>query len=318
MYNYDVSNYMQKHFAPNDGVPGGGAGEKPRKPRTRLSKWLAKIAGVYDGEMEPKTEAEYYLNEIAENGVAGGGGVPEANEKGLVLTTGTKGDKIAIIDTHITTPMLSSDEDPYKGTWAGFDESLIKWPEDDGAVSTIKGTVNGYDSDYDIFGAIDLNGNVTGHYISTHWGGHGFIKFFPDGTFEALVDGGKGGQTVFDALDSDFFLDIDKIEPVWADMPKGTVTATASMEFVSNNTDSTLDMTAEEIMTALGNGPVFVQHHSYVMRQQVHQYGIVMRMDTGREGTPYYFRVLTYYNGAPIEAVFTASSRADHPVCTGT
>ncbi len=39
--------------------------ERVRKPRTRLSKWLAKIAGVYDGEMTPKTEAEYYLNEIS-------------------------------------------------------------------------------------------------------------------------------------------------------------------------------------------------------------------------------------------------------------
>lgn len=46
-----------------------------RKPRTRLTKWLAKIAGKYDGELEPKTEAEFYLNEIAEN--SGGGSVPE-------------------------------------------------------------------------------------------------------------------------------------------------------------------------------------------------------------------------------------------------
>lgn len=46
-----------------------------RKPRTRLTKWLAKIAGKYDGELEPKTEAEFYLNEIAENS-GGGGSVP--------------------------------------------------------------------------------------------------------------------------------------------------------------------------------------------------------------------------------------------------
>jgi hypothetical protein len=48
--------------------------ERNRKPRTRLSKWLAKIAGVYDGEMEPKTEAEYYLNEIAAKGGGSSGG----------------------------------------------------------------------------------------------------------------------------------------------------------------------------------------------------------------------------------------------------
>jgi hypothetical protein len=76
MYNYDVSNYMRKFYSPNHatGVPDPEdeevvnpditSGTKERKPRTRLSKWLAKIAGVYDGEMEPKTEAEYYLNEI--------------------------------------------------------------------------------------------------------------------------------------------------------------------------------------------------------------------------------------------------------------
>lgn len=52
----------------DDGTPDS---ERNRKPRTRLSKWLAKIAGVYEEDMEPKTEAEYYLNEIA---AKGGGG----------------------------------------------------------------------------------------------------------------------------------------------------------------------------------------------------------------------------------------------------
>ena len=44
------------------------------KPRTRLAKFLAKIAGVYDEPIEPKTEIEKYLKEIAENGSGGGGG----------------------------------------------------------------------------------------------------------------------------------------------------------------------------------------------------------------------------------------------------
>ena len=38
------------------------------KPRTRLSKFLAKIAGQYDGELEPKTEVEYYLDKISGGG----------------------------------------------------------------------------------------------------------------------------------------------------------------------------------------------------------------------------------------------------------
>lgn len=42
------------------------------KPRTRLNKFLAKIAGVYDGDLAPRTETEYYLDQIAEGG--GGGG----------------------------------------------------------------------------------------------------------------------------------------------------------------------------------------------------------------------------------------------------
>ena len=42
------------------------------KPRTRLAKFLAKIAGVYDEPIEPKTEIEKYLKEIAENGSGGG------------------------------------------------------------------------------------------------------------------------------------------------------------------------------------------------------------------------------------------------------
>ena len=42
------------------------------KPRTRLTKFLAKIAGLYEGDLEPKTEVEQYLNQIAENGSGGG------------------------------------------------------------------------------------------------------------------------------------------------------------------------------------------------------------------------------------------------------
>ncbi len=312
MYNYDVSNYMQKYFAPNDGVPGGG-GEKPRKPRTRLSKWLAKIAGVYDGEMEPKTEAEYYLNEIAENGVAGGGVVPEADEEGLVLTTGTKGNKITIIDTHITTPELRSNGGPYQGTWTGFDESLIKWPAGLNEGYYFNGTIDGNSHEYIIANDIEDGHCIVADFEICH------IKFFPNGTFRAWLDN-KGGKTSFYVLDADFFLDIDKIDLVWAPMPKGTVTATASNNFVGSHSDSTLDMTAEEIITALSKGPVFVHYYISILGGPIHHYGIVMRMDTGREGTPYYFRVLTYSNdnGAPVVAVFTASSITDYPVCSGT
>lgn len=59
-----------------------------RKPRTRLSKWLAKIAGVYDGEMEPKTEWEYYLNEIAKSGGGGGTYIVHENNGTLDKTWG--------------------------------------------------------------------------------------------------------------------------------------------------------------------------------------------------------------------------------------
>jgi hypothetical protein len=108
MNNYDVSNYMRKYYAeelggnpgeaafpdvpvaddipePSNGKDGAGADAKHRKPRTRLSKWLAKIAGVYDGEMEPKTEAEYYLNEIAQKDSGSGGGVFFVTDNNSIL-----------------------------------------------------------------------------------------------------------------------------------------------------------------------------------------------------------------------------------------
>ncbi len=250
------------------------------------------------------------MNELAENPPSGG--VPKANEEGLVLASGTKGNKITIIDTHITTPALYADDDPYQGTWAGFDESLIKWPEE-GERYSIDGTVDGNEIEYIIVNDV----REKGKHIRTSWGNYGVIIFFPNGTFEA--SNAAKGEIDSEALDSDFFLDIDKIEPVWAPLPEGTVTATASANFVGTHADSAaLDMTAEEIMTALSNGPVFVRHYYSDMGDPVYQYGIVMRMDTGREGTPYYFRVLTYYNGALVEAVFTASSRSDYPVCSDT
>lgn len=43
------------------------------KPRTRLAKFLAKIAGAYSGSIEPRTEVERYLDQIAEKGGGGGG-----------------------------------------------------------------------------------------------------------------------------------------------------------------------------------------------------------------------------------------------------
>ena len=56
------------------------------KPRTRLSKFLAKIAGVYDGELEPKTEVEQYLNQIAENGGGGDFPIPTPDDAGKVMS----------------------------------------------------------------------------------------------------------------------------------------------------------------------------------------------------------------------------------------
>gem|GEM_PF-4244855 len=277
-------------------------------PGNDLEKVLSNINGADPAySVESSSGLIKQMNELAENPPSGGG-VPEANEEGLVLTTGTKGNKITIIDTHITTPTLHSEDDPYQGTWAGFDENLIKWPED-GDEYYIEGTVDGDDIEYYIKNGDD------GHYIITRWGDNGHIKFFPDGVFKAWIAG--KGLISDEALDSDFFLDIDKIESVWAPIPEGTVTATASANFVGQHTDSTLDMTADEIITALNKGPVFVQHYHDSLDGPIYQYGIVMRMDTGRGGNPYNFRVLTYYNGAPVEAVFTAASRADYPVCTG-
>lgn len=45
------------------------------KPRTRLAKFLAKIAGLYEGDITPRTDVEKYLDRIAENGGGGGGNV---------------------------------------------------------------------------------------------------------------------------------------------------------------------------------------------------------------------------------------------------
>ena len=61
---------------PNDfsDEPENNTGEAARQPRTRLAKFLAKIAGVYGEQIEPKTEVERYLDKIAESGGGGGGG----------------------------------------------------------------------------------------------------------------------------------------------------------------------------------------------------------------------------------------------------
>lgn len=58
------------------------------KPHTRLSKFLAKIAGVYEGELEPKTEVEYYLDQIS-----AGGNIPEPTQAdaGKVVSVGDDG-----------------------------------------------------------------------------------------------------------------------------------------------------------------------------------------------------------------------------------
>ena len=82
---------------PVEDNPSGTPADKPtitdrpvRKPRTRLTKWLAKIAGVYDGDLTPKTEDEYYLNEIAENG----GGLPKAtaSDAGKAIVVNNSGE----------------------------------------------------------------------------------------------------------------------------------------------------------------------------------------------------------------------------------
>lgn len=62
---------------PNDfsDEPENNTGEAARQPRTRLAKFLAKIAGVYGEQIEPKTEVERYLDKIAVSGGGSGGGV---------------------------------------------------------------------------------------------------------------------------------------------------------------------------------------------------------------------------------------------------
>lgn len=49
-------------------------GNDAMKPRTRLAKFLAKIAGLYEGDITPRTEIEYYLDQIAQSGGGDGGG----------------------------------------------------------------------------------------------------------------------------------------------------------------------------------------------------------------------------------------------------
>ena len=44
------------------------------KPRTRLAKFLAKIAGLYEGDITPRTEIEKCLDQIAQSGGGGSGG----------------------------------------------------------------------------------------------------------------------------------------------------------------------------------------------------------------------------------------------------
>jgi hypothetical protein len=282
-------------------------------PTNDLERLVSNMSGS-EYPVEPTFGLGKEIKKIAQNGSSSSGGVPEANEEGLVLTTGTNGNKITIIDADITTPILHSGDDPYQGTWAGFDESLIKWPEIYEPDQMV-GTVDGHEIVYNIKTYED---NI--HYIGTTWGNNGVIRFFPDGTFEAEVVEGKTGAADPEALDSWFFLGIDKIEPVWAPIPEGTVTTTASADFVGSHANSTLDMTATEIMAALKKGPVFVRYNTDGdLGAQIYQYGIVMHMEKrDRMGAPYYFRVLTYYNGAPVEAVFTTSLPTGYPVCSGT
>lgn len=49
-------------------------GNDAMKPRTRLAKFLAKIAGLYEGDITPRTEIEKCLDQIAQSGGGGGGG----------------------------------------------------------------------------------------------------------------------------------------------------------------------------------------------------------------------------------------------------
>lgn len=63
------------------------------KPRTRLTKFLAKIAGVYDGELNPKTETEYYLDQIAVSNSGGGMKIPEITESDI-------GKVLGVVESH--------------------------------------------------------------------------------------------------------------------------------------------------------------------------------------------------------------------------
>ena len=88
-----------------------------RKPRTRLSKWLAKIAGVYDGEMEPKTEAEYYLNEIAQNGSGGSGAFVINATAGVFDTPVSYNDIRAAVDAGRIVLMLNTKSPDNTSIW---------------------------------------------------------------------------------------------------------------------------------------------------------------------------------------------------------
>jgi hypothetical protein len=102
-------------------------GERLRKPRTRLSKWLAKIAGVYDGEMEPKTEAEYYLNEIAANGDSIKIPAFSENDVGKVLSVVQAQVDFTFVETQTVNAYN-------KHAFSGFDYDTILrelWPDAD-------------------------------------------------------------------------------------------------------------------------------------------------------------------------------------------
>ena len=156
------------------------------KPRTRLTKFLAKIAGVYDGELNPKTETEYYLDQIAQSG-GGGMKIPEITESDI-------GKVLGVVESHYSedlviipkqtvslgNPKWSGKETVYYAELTNWDRVAAMSLEE---LSTVDVIVNGCDVSCIVAQASPITNEVLiqGVYHEDFQIGIGNIELLPEG-----------------------------------------------------------------------------------------------------------------------------------------